>query len=151
MAIAIALHLLAAVVWVGGMFFAYMALRPVAGSLLERPMRLTLWSQVFRRFFPWVWVSIGVLLVTGYWMIFAAYGGMANVGWHVHAMLGLGIVMMLIFAHLYFAPFKRLKKAVSEQTWSEGGAQLNRIRLTIAVNLALGLLVTVIGSAGRYW
>ncbi|SHF70118.1 Uncharacterized membrane protein [Modicisalibacter ilicicola DSM 19980] len=150
MAIAISLHLLAAVVWVGGMFFAYMALRPVAGSLLERPMRLTLWSQVFRRFFPWVWVSIVVLLATGYWMIFAAYGGMANVGWHVHAMLGLGIVMMLIFAHLYFAPFKRLKKAVSEQTWSDGGVQLNRIRLTIAINLALGLLVTVIGSAGRY-
>ena len=37
MAIAIPLHLLAAVIWVGGMFFAYMALRPVAASLLEPP------------------------------------------------------------------------------------------------------------------
>ncbi|WP_227368874.1 CopD family protein [Halomonas sp. M20] len=150
MAIAIALHLLAAMVWVGGMFFAYVALRPVAGSLLERPMRLTLWSQVFRRFFPWVWVSIAVLLATGFWLIFVGFGGMANVGGHVHSMLALGIVMMLIFAHLYFAPFKRLKKAVSEQTWSEGGTQLNKIRMMIAINLALGLLVTVIGSAGRY-
>ena len=46
MAIAIALHLLAAVIWVGGMFFAYMALRPAAASLLEPPLRLPLWSQV---------------------------------------------------------------------------------------------------------
>jgi uncharacterized membrane protein len=150
MAIAIALHLLAAVVWVGGMFFAYMALRPVAGSLLERPVRLTLWSQVFGHFFPWVWVSIGVLLATGLWMIFAVLGGMANVGVHVHAMLLVGAVMMLIFAHLYLAPFARLKRAVANQTWSEGGAQLNKIRTTIAINLTLGLLVVIIGSAGRY-
>ena len=29
------LHVLSIVVWVGGMFFAYMALRPVAASVLE--------------------------------------------------------------------------------------------------------------------
>jgi uncharacterized membrane protein len=150
MALAIALHLLAAVVWVGGMFFAYVALRPAAGSLLERPTRLSLWSQVLRRFFLWVWVAIVVLLVTGYWIIFAVYGGMANVGWHVHVMLAVGIVMMLIFAHLYFAPFRRLKQAVNEQNWSEGGRRLNQIRLMVAINLGLGLFVVVVASAGAY-
>lgn len=40
MPLAITLHVLSAVVWVGGMFFAWMALRPVAASLLEPPPRV---------------------------------------------------------------------------------------------------------------
>src|SRR5690606_5692971 len=58
------LHLLAAVVWVGGMFFAYMALRPAAATVLPPPQRLPLWTQTFRRFFPWVWITVVLLPVT---------------------------------------------------------------------------------------
>jgi len=150
MALAVTLHLLAAVIWVGGMFFAYMALRPVAGSLLEPPVRQTLWAGVFKRFFPWVWLSIVVLLGTGFWMIFAELGGMANVGLHVHIMLGLGILMMLLFMHIYFGPFRRLKQAVEENNWETGGAKLNQIRLLIKINLILGLLVVIVATIGRY-
>ncbi|SDM29774.1 Uncharacterized membrane protein [Modicisalibacter muralis] len=150
MTLAIALHLLAAVIWVGGMFFAYMALRPVAGSLLEPPLRLALWAQVFKRFFPWVWAAVVVLLASGFWMVFAGLGGMANVGVHVHLMLALGIVMMLLFGHLYFGPFRRLEQAVASEAWPDGAANLNKIRQLVAVNLGLGLLVVVIASAGRY-
>ncbi|MCH8078886.1 MAG: CopD family protein [Proteobacteria bacterium] len=150
MALAVTLHLLAAVIWVGGMFFAYMALRPVAGSLLEPPVRQTLWAGVFKRFFPWVWLSIVVLLGTGFWMIFAELGGMANVGLHVHIMLLLGILMMLLFMHIYFGPFRRLKQAVEENNWETGGAKLNQIRLLIKINLILGLLVVIVATIGRY-
>ncbi|HEX4938933.1 MAG TPA: hypothetical protein VFX11_09675, partial [Candidatus Kapabacteria bacterium] len=93
MSVMIALHLLSAVIWVGGMFFAYMALRPVAASLLEPPVRLTLWAQVFTRFFPWVWASVLLLLGTGLWMTFGIFGGMKYVGIHVHIMLLLGLIM----------------------------------------------------------
>ena len=34
MAVGIPLHTLAAVIWVGGMFFAYLILRPSAGALV---------------------------------------------------------------------------------------------------------------------
>ena len=76
MTILVALHILAAVVWVGGMFFAYMVLRPSAGPL-EPPARLALWQRVFGRFFPWVWASIAVLLISGYTMLFVHFGGFA--------------------------------------------------------------------------
>lgn len=151
MAFAITLHLLAAVIWVGGMFFAYMALRPVAGSLLEPPVRQTLWTGVFNRFFPWVWVCIAVLLTTGFWMVFAYLGGMANVGMHVHIMLGLGILMMMLFLHIYFAPFRRLKQAIAENNLEMGAAKLNQIRILIKTNLILGLIVVTIATAGRNW
>ncbi len=150
MALALTLHLLAAVIWIGGMFFAYIALRPVAGSLLEPPIRLALWSGVFKRFFPWVWLSIIVLLGSGFWMIFAELGGMANVGIHINIMLGLGILMMLLFMHVYFGPFRRLQHAVIESKWETGGAKLNQIRVLLKTNLILGLLVIIIATAGRY-
>jgi uncharacterized membrane protein len=150
MALAITLHLLAAVIWIGGMFFAYMALRPVARNLLEPPVRLALWSSVFKRFFPWVWLSIIVLLGSGFWMIFADLGGMANVGIHIHIMLGLGILMMLLFMYVYFGPFRCLQHAVIESNWETGEAKLNQIRVSVKTNLILGLLVVIIATTGRY-
>lgn len=150
MIFAIALHLLSSVIWVGGMFFAYMALRPVAGSLLETPIRLTLWSHVFQRFFPWVWASVIILVATGLWMIIKYFGGMAEVGVHVHIMLTLGLVMILLFMHLFFSPYKKLQRAVVAKEWEAGSKALNQIRQMIAINLSIGLIVIVVGSAGRY-
>ena len=77
-AIAISLHVLAAVIWVGGMFFAYMALRPVAAKLLEPAVRLSLWARSLSRFFFWVWLAVIIIPVTGYWMIFSAFNGFAG-------------------------------------------------------------------------
>lgn len=150
MSIAISLHLLSAVIWVGGMFFAYLVLRPVAARQLEPPQRLPLWSAVFSRFFPWVWLFVIVLPLSGYWMIFRVFGGMDSVGLHVHLMQGLGWLMILLFLHLYFAPFRRLREAVVTGDWPAAGRQLDRIRRIIGINLILGLLVAAIAAGGRY-
>lgn len=150
MSLLVTLHILAATIWVGGMFFAYMALRPTAAMVLEPPLRLTLWSGVFRRFFPWVWLSLIVLLLSGYGMVFSVFGGFASVGIHVHLMQVLGIIMMLIFMHLFFAPFKRLKEYVIIEDWVTAAGQLNQIRRMIGINLSLGLIVILIASGGRY-
>ncbi len=150
MAFAIAIHALAAVIWVGGMFFAYMVLRPSAGPL-EAPVRLQLWERVFSRFFPWVWMSVATLLASGLGMIFWGYGGFAAVGTYVQVMLGIGLLMMAIYAHLYFVPWRRLSRAVTAANWAEAGVQLGVIRRIVAVNLTLGLITVAIGASGRFW
>ena len=150
MGIALLLHLLAAVVWVGGMFFAYVALRPVAAAQLEPPARLALWAGVFKVFFPWVFAAIATLLLTGYWMVLSFYGGFEAVGMHVHIMIWAGYVMMLLFFHVFFAPFKRLKGAVAAADWPAGGRSLAQIRVLIGINLLIGLVVVAIASGGRY-
>lgn len=149
-ALAIGLHALSAILWVGGMFFAYQILRPVAARQFDPPQRLQLWSQVFSRFFPWVWLSVILLPTTGYWMVFKLFGGMAAVGLHVHIMQGLGWLMILLFLHLYFAPFRRLREAVVTEQWPEAGRQLNQIRLIVGINLGLGLIVSAVAVGGRY-
>ncbi len=150
MAYLIALHLLGAVVWVGGMFFAHMALRPSV-EMLAPPMRLPLLVETLRRFFAWVWVSVLVLLVTGYAMIFAVFGGFAGLGLHIHIMQAIGLVMMALFAHIWFAPFKRLRNAVAGEDWPTGGAQMRQIRMIVATNLVLGLILIVVAGGGRYF
>lgn len=147
---ALMLHVIAVVIWVGGMFFAYMVLRPVAADQLAPPQRLPLWAGVFRLFFPWVWVCVVVILATGLWMIFAVFGGMGGVGLYVHAMFGLGVVMMLIFFHVFFAPYGRLKRAVQAQDWPTGAKALAQIRRLVGINTLIGIVTIAIGAGGRY-
>jgi len=150
LSIALALHALAAVVWVGGMAFAYWFLRPAAGSL-EAGGRLVLWRGVFARFFPVVWVAVAVLLATGYYMVLGPFGGFAGVGLHVHTMHGLALVMTALFAHVFFAPWKRFRRAVDCGDNAVAATELGRIRRFVAVNLALGLIVVIAATGGRYW
>ena len=148
--LALALHILGAVVWVGGMFAIYMCLRPALGTL-EPPQRLRLMRVTFQKFFPWVWAAVLLLLASGYWMVFMTFGGMAGVGLHVHVMQGIGWVMIALFAWLFHGPWLAFKRAVDASDWPKAAEKLDRIRQIISVNLPLGLIVVVIGATGRYW
>jgi uncharacterized membrane protein len=148
--VALILHSAAAVVWVGGMFFALLVLRSATGPL-DPPVRLALWSRVLGRFFAWVIAAIVLLLITGYTMIFAVFGGFASIRPHINIMQGLGIIMMLAFFHLYFAPWRRFRAALARGDHPGAARQLDQIRWIVTLNLVLGLLTVVIASSGRYW
>jgi len=149
MMIATILHLLAAVIWVGGMFFAVYMLRPAAGPL-EPPERAALWVRVFARFFPWVWGAVILLPASGYFMIFNGYGGFADLPPAFNTMQAIGWLMILLFLHMYFVPYARFKRAVEAGDFPEAGKRLNQIRLFVTVNLYLGLINIAVGVAGRY-
>lgn len=146
MTAAIFLHLLGVTVWVGGMFFAYMALRPAAASVLEPAQRLPLWSATFRRFFPWVWLAIALIFGSGIYMI--GQIGVASVPDYIWVMLGVGAVMLLIFAHVFFAPYRRLKRHSALLEWQAAGKALAQIRVLIAINLLLGLANIGVATLG---
>ena len=145
MTIALFLHVISDVIWIGGMFLAYMCVRPAAVEALEPPQRLKLWTGIFRRFFPWVWAAVIVILGSG----FAMMGQMGAVPHYVIAMTVIGVVMSMIFLHVYFAPFARLKRAVAAEDWKAGGAALNQIRILVGVNLALGVINIAVAILGR--
>jgi uncharacterized membrane protein len=130
------LHLAGAIFWMGGMAFMIIALRGPAGALLQPPVRLPLMVQVLKRFFVVVLVSIALLLVTGLALFMQARGTQAPPGWHV--MAALGVLMFLVFGHIFFSPWKRLQRAVAAQDWPEGGKRMGQIVLLAKVNLGLG-------------
>jgi uncharacterized membrane protein len=139
---------LGVVVWVGGMFFAYMALRPAAAQLLEPPQRLPLWAATLQRFFAWVWLAIALIFASGIGMVFV-YGGFGALRWNVHVMFALGLIMMGIFAHVFFAPFARLRRFVGTHEWKNAGAALSQIRMLVGTNLLLGLVTVTVALLGR--
>ena len=145
MTIALFLHVISDVVWIGGMFLAYVAVRPAAVEVLEPPQRLRLWTGIFRRFFPWVWAAVALILASG----FAMMGQMGKVPVYVIVMTVIGVVMSAIFMHIYFAPFARLKRAVAAEDWKAGGAALGQIRILVGTNLALGLINIAVAMLGR--
>ena len=142
------IHLLAVVVWVGGMFFAYLVLRPSAAEMLPPPERLRLWDKVFERFFNWVWLAVLLLMSSGFYMIYL-FGGISQVPRYVHWMLLLGIVMLLIFAYVFFVCYVRFNLLVAAQDWPRAGAALVTIRKLVAMNLTIGLLTVVVVIVGR--
>jgi len=143
-------HLLGVIVWIGGMFFAHFALRPSAAEILQPPERLRLMAAALGRFFSWVEGSIVLILASGIgmMMILGHDRGMFAVPPYVHAMFALGLVMMAIFGHIRFVPYKRLSAAVAASDWPAAGAALAQIRMLVTVNLCLGLVTTLVGAVG---
>ena len=148
--IALTVHILGATVWVGGMFAAYVCLRPAAGAL-EPPQRLTLWRNFFAKFFPWVWMSVILLLASGYYMLVTTFGGFAGAPLYINLMQLLGLVMVALYLWLFHGPWLKFKRAVDGKDFPAAGALLSRIRMIIAINLPLGLIVVIIGGTGRFW
>jgi len=142
------LHLLAAALWVGGMATMHFAVRPAATITLEPPLRLPFMTAALGRFFGWVSVAVLLLLLTGFAMVGMAVG-FRNVHWSVHAMVALGLVMMLLFGHLRFAAYPKLRRQVAVFEWPAAAVQLNSIRRLVMVNLVLGVLVFVVAIVGR--
>ena len=124
MRIALWLHILGTVVWVGGMFFAHVALRPAAAQL-PPPQRLTLMAATLATFFTWAGIAIVLILASGFTMIFAT-GGFTAFGAHVHVMSALGLVMSVIYAAIVALPFPRLRAAVAAGEWERGGRRSSR-------------------------
>lgn len=150
LAVLFPVHVLSALVWVGGMFFAHMALRPAVATVLQPPERLKLLAMVLARFFLWVKLSIVLLFLTGVWILYI-YGSFAKVGWPIHTMILIAIIMTIIFGIIYAGPFKAMRMAVSMQQWPAAGAAMGTVRKLIGINLILGLITVVIGVGARFW
>ena len=129
-------HLAAGIVWLGGMALMIWALRPVAIAQLEPAQRLPLLGGVLSRFFKMVAACVVVLLVSGSIMLMGVDMALAPKGWHV--MIGLGSLMCLIFGHLFFGPFRKMKSALAAGELPVAGAQLAKIHPLVLLNLSLG-------------
>jgi uncharacterized membrane protein len=136
-----ALHLLCAVLWVGGLFFAYVVLRPSLAAI-DAPQRMLLQTQVFRRFFLVVWHAMPLVLISGFGMLFLI-GDMEHLSWQIHAMLGLGVLMAALFVIIVFGPWRRFRRTIDRTRMNNS---LNTMRKLIGVNLLLGLATVIIAG-----
>jgi uncharacterized membrane protein len=142
----LALHLLAAIFWLGGMATLHTCVRPAALDVLQPPQPISMMHATLKRFLLLVGIAIIVLLITGI-HLYGLRGGPAA-RWGVQVMTFGGIVMMLIYGHIRFALFKRLNAAVATQSWPDAKAALDQIRTLVFANLCLGILIVVAVKIG---
>jgi uncharacterized membrane protein len=134
-----AFHLLAVIVWVGGMAFMLFCLRPAA-RVLEPPARIALMHAAIRRFLAVVAVAIAVIFVCG--------AAMVAIAWSAASRAGLRFNMPLDWYVMFAVVFGRLDAALREQRWADGASALGAIRWEVSANLVLGVFVTVLVRLG---
>ena len=136
-----ALHLLCAVLWVGGMFFAYVVLRPSMAAI-EAPQRMMLHTRVFKKFFLVIWHAMPIAIITGFAMI-GMHWDMAAAPWQINAMMALGLLMGAIFLAIFFGPYRQFRRTTDRNRMA---ATLDSIRKLIGVNLMLGLATVIVAG-----
>lgn len=141
------LHLLGAIAWIGGMFFAHFCLRPAALEVLEPPRRLPLWSATLARFLPYMAVAVLLILATGIALLLQVGFAQAPIGWHV--MLALGLVMAAVFTYIYLGLFPRLRDRCAAADWPAAAQALDGIRRLVTLNLVLGLCTVIAAVSAR--
>jgi len=136
-----AVHLLFAVLWVGGMFFAYVVLRPSMVAI-EAPQRMLLHTRVFKKFFLVIWHAMPLIIITGFAML-GLHWDMATAPWQINAMMGLGLVMAAVFLAIFFGPYRQFRRTTDRNRMA---SSLDSIRKLIGVNLILGLVTVIIAG-----
>ncbi len=141
-----AFHLLAVIVWIGGMAFTLFCLRPAA-RVLEPAARVTLMHAAMKRFITVVSIAALVIVVSGAAMIGISWSAAARAGiafnmpldWYT--MIAIFFAMLVVFIHIRNVLFKHLDDAVTAARWPDGAAALAAIRWEISLNLVLGTFV----------
>lgn len=136
-----ALHLLCAVLWVGGMFFAYVVLRPSMAAI-DAPQRMLLHTRVFKKFFLVIWHAMPVAIISGFAMIGLRWN-MAAAPWQINAMMGLGVLMGVVFLAIFFGPYRQFRRTTDRNRMT---SSLDSIRKLIGVNLVLGLATVIVAG-----
>lgn len=143
--ILVLLHLAAVIVWLGGMFFAHVCLRPVAAAQLQPPQRLPLLAAVLGRFFAAVGWALVLLWGSGLLRL-AQAGGTGPWSWH--AMAGIAAAMTAIFVWIVARHHRPMRAAVARQDWPAAGTAMNSIRPLVLLNLVLGFVVVAVAVLG---
>ncbi len=140
------IHLIAGILWMGGMAFMLLALRPAVLAQMEPQPRARLMGEVWRRFFAIVLLAIVALFVTGGSLYGGAFRaareatgvGSVPLGWNL--MLGMGVLTMLIFGHIDCAGFKKFQRAVAAGEWPLAAKAAAQIHTLVVANFILGWL-----------
>jgi len=146
------LHILAAVIWIGGMLFLSLVAVPILRQVDSPLLRADLFRKMAWRFRRLVWICLAVLILTG--IVNVAYYGDTTPGSPYLKVLGikLGLVAVLVTMGVAHDSFigPRAARAQSRDGLLPTGADLLMVQLAPWVgrlNLLLGVIILVLAAA----
>ncbi len=123
------LHLFFAVVWIGGMIYSLLFLRPSLKEIAQQETKDKFLRAVLSKFFLTVWISILVLFISGMGL-WHGYRRDFTENTLFHTKLFLFGLMVFLFFYIYFFLFRKNKPT--------------HIPNLIGVNLFMGILILLI-------
>ena len=162
LALAYWLHMIATVIWIGGLAALALFVLPAARRSLPAGEFAVMLERLQQRLDPWSWFSLAVLLATGMLQMSANpnYGGFLafNNRWAVAILLKhiLFLGMAAISAYITWGLLPRLRRlsfqlahAKEVEQESASGKLLAQERLLININLLLGILILALTAIAR--
>ena len=150
MTVVFALHTLAAIVWLGGLFSLCVVFAP-STRRLDIETAMSLWSRMLSRFSGWGWFSMLLILASGIGMVFLQFGGFSGVPSLHRGNMAIGIPAIFLYGYLYFGPWQQCRRAMSRHDLKAAQKGIAHVRVVMAIILTLGLVASVVSAAGRYF
>ena len=145
MSVVAAIHVLAATIVAGGLFFACIIMRPAAGSV-DPGVRLPLWRRTFQRFFLWYAGAILAMNATGYLL---AIGSGTTPTLELHLKHAFGWILLLLVTYIYVVPFRRMEIAMGQGERPRAAQHLRHAHRILYLALAFALLAMAFGAEGN--
>ena len=146
------LHILAAVIWIGGMLFLSLVAVPVLRQIDSPLLQKDLFRAMARRFRRLVWICIAILVLTGIGNVLLSGNTLPGSAYMKVLHIKLGLVVILIGMGLLhdFVIGPRAGRALSRDGLPPTGTDLFMVTLAPWVgrfNLLLGVVILVLAAA----
>ena len=146
------LHILAAVIWIGGMLFLSLVAVPVLRQVESPLLRMDLFRAMARRFRRLVWICIAILILTGIGNVLFYGNTLPGAAYMKVLSVKLALVAILVGLGLLhdFVIGPRAARALSRDGLPPTGTDLLMVTLAPWVgrfNLLLGVVILVLAAA----
>jgi len=146
------LHIVAAVIWIGGMLFLSLVAVPVLRQVEPPLLRMNLFRAMARRFRGLVWICIAILVLTGIGNVLFYGNTFPGSAYMKVLYIKLGLVAILVGLSLLqdFVIGPRAGRALSRDGLPP--TETDRFMVTLApwvgrFNLLLGVVILVLAAA----
>jgi uncharacterized membrane protein len=147
--LAFPIHVVAIIVWLGGLFLLAVVLGPTTGAM-DPAARAALWHRLLSRFFAWGSTSLAVIVATGIAIVQLRFGGFSNMPAIHRWNMIVGLPAIGLFAYARLGPWRACRRAIADRDWTSAEHNMSRIRALFGIVLALGLVASVASAAGRF-
>jgi uncharacterized membrane protein len=146
----LAIHILAVIIWLGGLFFLVVVLGPSAESL-DAAGASSVWYRTLSRSLAWGWLSLVLIVVTGVAMVFLVFGGYGHLP-NIHRVnMAIGIPAIALYSYVYLMPWRQLGRAVRSSDRVVAAKKRHQVRTLLATILVLALSAAFMSALGRYY
>lgn len=150
MSVALPLHILAIVVWLGGLFVVTVVFAPSMRPLDSRTA-LPLWHRTLSRFFLWTSVGLAVIVGSGIALVQLRFGGFSGMPALHRGNMFIGLPAIALYVYTYFVPWRRCRHALARNDLAAAETNIARSRVLMSVILVLGAVSAAVSAVGRAW